>query len=234
MNWGGRLQQAEVVRWFEEYPNAALDRGFRQHLAALPLIAHLAKRGRVTLLSHMEVAVELMGLPGPPDSRGTFYGAPITNVEGPIRYGRVVVGPSWDHRDHQFEFLAGLAHPDFVRLQNAVGARQGSHLNRNQLIDAFHLWCAEHARADYFLTTDLRLVRSVRAQPRHAPRVQLLSPKELLPRLLKSRDLRLRDLLSFAAAQWRTGGRGPKEHPLEQLRSLSRHLNRRQGIERGR
>ena len=86
-------------------------------------------------------------------------------VEAPITYSRVVFGGPSDFRVLQFDFLAKLKSQRFVELQRVTGAYQGDRgLNRHQLLDAFHLWCAEHNRCDYFLTLDFKLIRMLRSR----------------------------------------------------------------------
>jgi len=65
----------------------------------------------------------------------------------------------------QFRFLSSLKNKKFIELQKLTGADQGTgKLNRNQLLDAFHLWCAEYNGCDYFLTFDFKLMRVVGKQ----------------------------------------------------------------------
>ena len=52
----------------------------------------------------------------------------------------------------QFKFLRSLNDERFRELQAITGAYQGEgKINRNQLLDAFHLWCAEGNGCDLFL-----------------------------------------------------------------------------------
>ena len=146
---------------------------------ALRFIAALAIEGKICLLMSNEVFFELMRLPrvigGP-----RFYDAPIQIVEDPIQYSRIILDGT--NRDHQYEFLCGVKHDRFTELQKACGAYQGSDkpLNRNQLIDAFHVLCAESAAATYFLTHDDRLIRVLTNGPRPKTSVTLITPKRLL------------------------------------------------------
>jgi predicted nucleic acid-binding protein len=64
-----------------------------------------------------------------------------------------------------------------------TGAYQGSgKLNRNQLLDAFHIWCAEFNKCDYFLTLDFKLLNVVRKQKRHSL-VEIIKPSELVTKI---------------------------------------------------
>ena len=157
----------------------------------LPKIAELARAGRIRLLVQDETLFEFWGLPRTHDPRGMFYGAPIEHVEPPLRYGRVVVGGFRDEdpKHLQYDFLAQIRHRRFIKLQRACGAYQGQKRPpRNPLLDSFHIWCAEHASADYFLTCDFTLVEHLRQQPKYVPTVRVVTPSELLDALLHGRE----------------------------------------------
>lgn len=79
--------------------------------------------------------------------RGQFYGAEVSWVSNPFEYGRICQDGS--RRDWQFEFMCSLQHPLFLELEGAVNAREASKHYRNELMDAFHILCAESCRADY-------------------------------------------------------------------------------------
>lgn len=174
-----------------EFPNRALlDQGnkthFRETLLLSP-IADLATRGAIKLLCHNEVEWEFFGLPKTNDPRGRFYGAPIERVPGPVLYGRILVDGSGI--DHQFEFLKSFKQKRFLELQKATGAYQGEHKppNRNQILDAWHLWCAEHSQSDYFLTLDKKLQRAVGSTKRYKPQVHVIAPEALVRRIVTKR-----------------------------------------------
>jgi hypothetical protein len=61
----------------------------------------------------------------------------------------------------QYEFLRELHHPRFLELRKMCGAEQGANVNRNQLLDAFHLWSAEHHDCEYLLSLDFKLARVI-------------------------------------------------------------------------
>jgi hypothetical protein len=68
-------------------------------------------------------------------------------------------------------------------LQKLTGAYQGpGRLNRNQLLDAFHLWCAEYNHCDYFLTLDFNLSKIANKQKRRFP-TEIVKPSELIERI---------------------------------------------------
>lgn len=167
VQWGSAAVTIPMVRWYEEYPNHRLGR--RQwrlilEISCLPSIAWMARQGRVELLCTEEVVTELRGLPKTDDPRGLFYGAPITRVKAPayatgsgllerLVYPRAQRRPN--ARERQLEFMGGIQRQRFLELQKATGAYQGPGKppHKNQLWDAFHVWSAECAGADFSLGT---------------------------------------------------------------------------------
>ncbi len=118
---------------------------------------------------------------------GKFYGAPYEIVDAPIEYSGVLIGMGMDARQMQYDFLSSLNDRRFLKLQKMTGAFQGERrANRNQLLDAFHLWCAEHNECEYFLTLDFSLIRVLRKNRRSQPLVQVVRPSELLERIDES------------------------------------------------
>ena len=96
-----------------------------------------------------------------------------------------MIGAGIDPELEQFRFLGSLRHPRFLALQKMTGAYQGpGKLNRNQLLDAFHLWCAEHNHCSFFLTLDFKLLKVLR-KGKNQPRVKAVKPSELLAEVVK-------------------------------------------------
>ena len=111
---------------------------------------------------------------------GRFYNTPLETVEAPVQYGRVMIGAGINQEQEQFSFLPSLKHPRFVELQKMTGAYQGAgKLNRNQLLDAFHLWCAEHNYCSFFLTLDFKLLRVLQKSKRKL-NVKAVKPSKLM------------------------------------------------------
>lgn len=156
----------------------------RTEIDLLSQVAERAKAGDIELLWHTEGEVEFFSihlLPGGGTSE--LLDAGVTMVDGPIKSSRLLSpmfplsGETW--RSLRKDFLAGLDHQRFRELQRACGAIQGDHVNENQLVDAFHIWCAEAADASHFLTTDFKLVRLVRGHKTAPPRPRVVTPSEL-------------------------------------------------------
>lgn len=167
------------------FPNELLPNDeLRNETRLLRHVAERARDGRVELIVQEETLIEFWGLPRTLDNRGLFYGAPIRRIRAPFEYGRVVFEAFGDSRDLQYAFLSRITHKRFVELQKACGAYQGSKpRSPNQLRDAFQVWCAEAAGADFFLTCDLSLVRYVARQKRYVPKARVVKPSELLAAL---------------------------------------------------
>ncbi|ATG88685.1 hypothetical protein [Methylomonas koyamae] len=94
-----------------------------------------------------------------------FFGSDVSYAEPPPEFNTIFGMPSWlnpGHTDKHFHnFLHNLKNSRFLELAKYAGALQGKEPNYNQLADAYFLWCAEVNRADYFLTLDSRLERSI-------------------------------------------------------------------------
>lgn len=125
----------------------------------------------------MEVLSEWSRLPKMDSRGGKFFGAPYRNVEPPTLYARRFTITA----DEQAEFLGRFAHPRFDELRKATGANQRQSKSwRNMLLDAFHIWCAEHNKCSYFLTLDMKLIRSMQNSKFAAAEPKLVLPSELL------------------------------------------------------
>jgi hypothetical protein len=171
IQWGGVDQDIIVHQPIVERPNNAFDAALKAEVESLPFVAFMAYRDRLELLCQAEAIMEQWGAPASGDTRGLFYGAPVTHVPGPIEYGRVVLSgfpeplppvattkPMSQTRHRQIAFMAGLTHPRFVQLRRACGADKAKGIDPSQLADAFHLWSAEVAGATYFLTAERKLL----------------------------------------------------------------------------
>lgn len=181
VNWGEHRQIAEVHQPIVVNPNDKIEPGseLRGEVELLPRVARLAHDGVVVFAISVETQVELSGIPKMDSMTGDLYNAPRIKVEPPIRYGRVLYGGKEDFEEAQFNFIESLADDRLLELRRACGAQQGKKVNRNQLLDAFHLWCAEHNGCEYFLSLDFKLARVIdRAKTK--PKCRIVRPSELL------------------------------------------------------
>jgi hypothetical protein len=187
INWGGRIHDVTVHDFIDVNPNDTIaNPELKREAQLLPELAELGKRGKVRYAIQMETLFESWGIPNMDSSSGRFYAAPCETVEAPITYGRAVFSGFGDPQKMQFEFLCGIRSPRFLELQKMTGAYQGEgKINRNQLLDAFHLWCAEHNECEYFLTLDFKLIRLLERNQKKPLQVVPIRPSGLLRKILE-------------------------------------------------
>lgn len=183
VNWGGREITITVHKTAVTHPIEGINNTeLKREADLLPKIAELAHEGTIELIVQNETLVELWGLPR--TAGKLFFGAPLKKVQAPFEYSRVVFAAFEDSEKLQYDFLAGIKDSRFIELQKACGAYQGTIAPpRNQLLDAFHIWCAETSESQYFLTCDMSLVRYVAKQKQHIPAARVVLPSLLLAEL---------------------------------------------------
>jgi hypothetical protein len=189
IKWGDKEHTITVHDLIQVNPNETIDNpDLLREASLLPWIADLAKGDVIELAIQMETELESMGLPDMDSDTGRFYGAPIKRIDAPIKYGRVVADAFKDTRDMQYTFLCRIDDSRFLEIQRMTGAYQGENpVNRNQLLDAWHLWCAEYNSCDYFLSLDFGLARIV-GQSKKPATVPIVKPLELLDALDRRGD----------------------------------------------
>ena len=163
ITWGDIVQEVTVQDFIEVDPNEKIqNRELKKEAELLTELSETGKEGALRYCIQGEALLESGGIPNMDSRSGKFYGAPVEQVEAPVKYGRVILGGNQDAKEMQFNFLSGVNHTRFTELQKLTGAYQGpGKLNRNQLLDAFHIWCAEHNECDFFLTLDFKIQRIV-------------------------------------------------------------------------
>jgi hypothetical protein len=184
VNWGETKQPLTAHDAVIVNPNDGLDNPeLRREAELMPHVAALSASGLADFLINIETQMEVWGLPNLDSETGSLYGAPCTRVDAPVEYGRVMFGGNLGFQEEQFKFLCSLRHKRFDELQRITGAYQGkARINRNQLLDAFHLWCAEHNSCDFFLSLDLKLARII-GKAKSKPKVPVVKPSDLLAAL---------------------------------------------------
>ncbi len=225
LEWGGRAMVADVSQFTTVDPTATTHRQQRREARRLPVIAWLSMQKRVNLVTHMETLWEFFGLPKADDSFGRFFGVTVKHVESPIQYGRVLIGAGVSSaKELQTQFLTRIRHERFEQLKRATGAYQGDRpAPPNELADTFHIWCAEAASADVFLTLDTDLVGLVRQRRQNPPRLQVLLPSETL-QLARDRGLFSSSDYSPYRSFRRQLLRGHSDHPLESWVAFGRRM----------
>ena len=182
VNWGGKKRVVTVrdpgtVNRNERIQNPEL----KAEAELLPEVAALAHAGLAIFQISIETQVEIGGIPDLDSETGYFYGADRQIVEAPVQYSRVLFGGIQDWWEGQYTFLSSLKYERFLQLQRITGAYQGrsKNFNRNQLLDAFHLWCAEHNGSDFFLSLDFKLAKVIE-KAKSKPLVPVVRPSQLL------------------------------------------------------
>jgi hypothetical protein len=161
LDWGGTIHEVTIHDFVKINPNNFIKNpDLKSEADLLPKLAEMGKFGRIKYVINMETIFESWGIPKMDSETGRFFGAPYETVTAPIEYSRVCFRFDLDPSEMQFKFISSIRHKRFDELQKMTGAYQGKgKLARNQLLDAFHLWCAEHNECDYFLTMDFKLIK---------------------------------------------------------------------------
>jgi len=182
INWGRTtsdtvVHDLKILNPHERIRNPKL----KEEASLVDKVAEEIKSGRITAVTHFEVAFETMGLPAMDCERGRFYGAPVDQVDGPVKYSRLIISARHDTEQLLRDFLEKISHPRFDELQKITGAYQGAYeKNLNQMLDAFYVWCAEFERCDYFLTLDFSLIRMISSAPKRPKHLKMVTPSVLL------------------------------------------------------
>ena len=180
INWGGREFETVVYDFVTVNPNEKIDNNpkLKKEVELIPEIVALQKKESIVFCETTELMIETWGLPNMDSKTGRLYGANITKIQPPIKYSRIWLGWNVDPKEAQLRFLMGLDSQRFKEIQRATGAFQGHNSpNRNQLLDAFHLWCAENADCEVFLTGEAEKLRRVMSNKKNFT----YNPKVLLP-----------------------------------------------------
>lgn len=159
------------------------DETFRKQLPYLATVADLARAGRLRLFSSFELDMERwrQRSPGPGYvGLDMLKDGPIEKVASPavrtmVIWGRRRSAKEW--KDEQMHFFRTVRDSRFQDIRNAVADPSNPDAH---IADAFHLWNAEVARLDTFLTMDSKFVNVMHGKGKGArSQVQVLSPKEL-------------------------------------------------------
>lgn len=206
VEWGPLRFQCPVAQRSHDQPRE--DELFlREQLPYLVSLCHAAKEGKVELCTSRELKEEAFRQP---ISKQGYLGidwfadVEMTEVPCPVdRFAlmRKTIGPDFDftkelreaslsidaialwnkglfvfdsdvQKRKQLEFFVWIIHPRFIHLRTTLGEAQ--------LADAFHLWTAEEAHLDVFLTMDKKFLNNVRNRLTAIDStVSVITPKEL-------------------------------------------------------
>lgn len=163
VKWGGFESTVPVFSRKEVDTRERIkDAKLRREIGYIGLISDAGKSGRARYFMNSETILESWQIPAM-DTVDLFFNASIEDAPAPIKYGRIISGSGVNAKQAQVDFIAGLTDPRLAQLRKWTGANQGRTVHRNQLLDAFHVWCAEYNGCAYFLTLDLKLIKSLKA-----------------------------------------------------------------------
>lgn len=183
-NWGGE-EFRDVIHddvYLNPNDNIKNNPKLAREVELIPEIVSLQKQENIEFFETIESMLETWGLPNMDSTTGRLFGANITQINAPVKYSRLIFGAGYDASKLQFEFLRSIESKRFKEIQKATGAFQGENLpNKNQLLDAFHLWCTEYANCDVFLTGEAIKLRGMMYRKKNFIYIpQVLLPSELL------------------------------------------------------
>jgi hypothetical protein len=175
VRWGG-----SVHTWIAEFlaPWQPRQAWLREQSAALAIVGEHARAERLRLLTGPEIKFETLSLQHGRlawTDASVLAGVEIEIVRPPFYLDRTFVAYNDQPGDAAKRRDAALSRGDDERFNQLKQAAGG-----NKNADAFHLRCAEHANAEYFLTVDKRLKNSLTHQKRIQLRTKLVFPTELV------------------------------------------------------
>lgn len=152
IRWGPHEHTIDVAQRTPFPPRD--DENFRRE--QLPYFAALcifAKKGKLELFTSPEIRMERLRQKGRSEGYlgvNMLRDVPIKCVPSPIQrsilFGATV--STGVTKEEQMEFFRSVRHPRFLQIRKATGE---AHID-----DAYHLWTAEEAKLDAFLTMDKR------------------------------------------------------------------------------
>ncbi len=173
--WGGRLHTWIARVMTPWHPREAW---LREQAAALVFVGEQARRGRLKLLTGPEVRFETFFLTHGRlawTSASSFAGAAVESVTPPFYLDRIFIAHDDQRGDAAARRDVALSRTDDERFNQLKQAAGG-----NKDADAYHIRCAEHAKAEFFLTVDKKLKNSLVKQRRVSLRTTVLFPTELV------------------------------------------------------
>lgn len=152
IKWGPHHHTVDVAQRVHFPPRD--DEAFRRE--QLPFLAALcgsAKHGNPELFSSHEIRLERFRQKGRSEGYlgiNLLRDVAIGNVPSPVQRSIAIAGDSTmgTTEDEQMEFFRSITHPRFLHIRKHTG---DAHID-----DAYHLWTAEEAKLDAFLTMDKR------------------------------------------------------------------------------
>ena len=153
----------------------------QKQLDCLPRVAHLAESGRIKLFKTIEIDFEGWGRPGVV-SKGTeidlFRNVRVEEIPPAVNRTMCWSGLEGETKEKKQNFLDGIRQKRFQDLKAVIGS--------NHAGDIFHLWSAENAGIECFLSADHKFINAVTNAKGNRKGIQIkvdvLSPSELCDR----------------------------------------------------
>lgn len=150
----------------------------QRQMDCLPRIVDLAASGEIRLFTTFEIDFEGWGRPGV-IGKGTdvdlFRSVKVEKIPPAVNRTVLWGGIESETKGKKQRFLDGIRDKRFLDLRAVIGSKHAG--------DIFHLWSAEKAGVDAFLTMDLKFINAVMNARRNrrgiAIEVDVLSPSEL-------------------------------------------------------
>ena len=171
VEWGGQKYDWKAPRLVAK---PVRDVWLEGEINAIQHVADASRDGRITGVITPETRNETMSFPSPLLMRSgasLLHEIRLEEADPPFYLDRILVGAIPLGFDSLRFALDNAADERFRAIRSAVGDEKA--------MDAYHLRCAEHASCDHFLTTDKRLVNSIRNQRRLKLLTLPIFPSEL-------------------------------------------------------
>jgi hypothetical protein len=180
LRWGRRDLRLEVTQR-NHFPPREDERFRAEQLPCLAAVCACARTGELEFFSSHEIKMEMLRQRG----RGQGYlgidllrNIPVKSVPCPIHRPVAITGAfeSGTAEEEQMIFFRSIKHPRFLQIRKLTG---DAHVD-----DAYHLWTAEEAKLDVFLTMDKKFWRVVNQKEKgiNSP-ARVMTPKDLCERL---------------------------------------------------
>lgn len=181
VQWGPRKITLPVANLEAKAPLGQIHAWLQGQLDCLPHIAHLAEVGNIKCYTTIEIAFEGWGRPGV-DGKGTeidlFRNVRIEKIPPAVNRTMQWSRSEGETKERKQAFLKSIREPRFLELVSVIGLTHAG--------DIFHLWSAEKAGLDCFLSADRKFINAVNNARKDRRKVKIkvdvLSPSELCER----------------------------------------------------
>ena len=176
IRWGSHDQIIEVAQR-AHFPPRDGESFRRVQLPWLATLCNFAKQGKLEFFTSHEMRMEKLRQKGHCEGYlgiNLLRDVPVKSIRSPVQRS-ILIAPTGSigvTEEEQMEFFRSIQHPRFLQIRSAAG---DAHID-----DAFHLWAAEEAGLDVFLTMDQRFWRVANQKKKviHSA-VPVMTPKEL-------------------------------------------------------